>query len=142
MGIRTGQQRGSILGDVRHGVIDELGYWMARNPEQPFVGVVLQQRSVGHRRQSPINPFQCPKVGCDAFAARLQNSPEVLSQVRELKLAVGQQPSVRGRELVHNEPCGGVFRVVELIDPMSARERDDAVGQRQAWMVGSAGGGR
>lgn len=40
-----------------------------------------------------------------------------------------------------NEPSRGAFRAVQFIGLLSARERDDAVGQRQAQMLGSSGSG-
>lgn len=69
-----------------------------------------------------------------------QNIPKVLPQIRELKLAVAQQSCANGCEVVIHEPRGGVFGAVELIDPLPARERNDAIGQGQARMLGSAGG--
>lgn len=65
--VRAGHQRSGILGNVSHCMIDELGSWMARNPLQPFVRVVSQQRRARHCGQGTVKGFQCRGVGCDAF---------------------------------------------------------------------------
>ena len=88
--VGAGQQGSSILGDVRHRMIDELGNRMARHPEQTFARVVPQQRRAGNRSQGAVYSFQSPEVGSNTSRMRGQHTPKMLPQTSQLQLAIGK----------------------------------------------------
>lgn len=138
MRVGSCQQRRRILRDLRHRVSDELRQRMARNPAQSFIGLISQQRGARHRGQDLIDPFQGLKTRCDALGVRRQHRTQMPSQVRELNLAVRQQSGAFGHEVMPDKPGSGTFRAVQFIDQPPAGERNDAVDQRQAQVLGSS----
>lgn len=111
----AGDQLGGIVGDLRHRVLDELGDGMGCRSTQDEVVVADEQAGARRGAESAIDVLERLGRGRLTLRPGREQSSDVLAEIGELVLTVGQQQCLARDEPAADEPSGGGLRGVQIV---------------------------